>query len=90
MAFDLPGGSCGSSADIAFALPQFKFTIVMMGRPQYIKEDEYIVDLKDFEPQPGTFLFVVEDIILLESSCIQNALFLWPSYLCFFLCFKGY
>uniref|UniRef100_A0A8C4R8U7 ubiquitinyl hydrolase 1 n=1 Tax=Eptatretus burgeri TaxID=7764 RepID=A0A8C4R8U7_EPTBU len=56
---------------------KFKFTIVMMGRPQYIKEDEYIVDLKDFEPQPGTFLYVVENIILLESSCIQNALFFY-------------
>uniref|UniRef100_UPI00358F4AED ubiquitin carboxyl-terminal hydrolase 7 isoform X3 n=1 Tax=Myxine glutinosa TaxID=7769 RepID=UPI00358F4AED len=35
---------------------KFKFTIVMMGRPQYIKEDEYIVDLKDFEPQPGSMV----------------------------------
>lgn len=34
--------------------PQFKFAIVMMGRHQYITEDEYEVNLKDFEPQPGT------------------------------------
>ena len=33
---------------------QFKFAIVMMGRHQYITEDEYEVNLKDFEPQPGT------------------------------------
>lgn len=33
--------------------PQFKFAIVMMGRHQYITEDEYEVNLKDFEPQPG-------------------------------------
>lgn len=26
----------------------------MMGRHQYITEDEYEVNLKDFEPQPGT------------------------------------
>lgn len=32
---------------------QFKFAIVMMGRHQYINEDEYEVNLKDFEPQPG-------------------------------------
>lgn len=32
---------------------QFKFAIVMMGRHQYITEDEYEVNLKDFEPQPG-------------------------------------
>jgi hypothetical protein len=25
----------------------------MMGRHQYINEDEYEVNLKDFEPQPG-------------------------------------
>ncbi|MEQ2217645.1 Ubiquitin carboxyl-terminal hydrolase 7, partial [Xenoophorus captivus] len=31
----------------------FKFAIVMMGRHQYITEDEYEVNLKDFEPQPG-------------------------------------
>lgn len=34
--------------------PKFKFAIVMMGRHQYITEDEYEVNLKDFEPQPGT------------------------------------
>ena len=32
---------------------QFKFAIVMMGRHQYITEEEYEVNLKDFEPQPG-------------------------------------
>ncbi|XP_077591421.1 ubiquitin carboxyl-terminal hydrolase 7 isoform X2 [Stigmatopora nigra] len=32
---------------------KFKFAIVMMGRHQYITEDEYEVNLKDFEPQPG-------------------------------------
>ncbi|ETE62765.1 Ubiquitin carboxyl-terminal hydrolase 7, partial [Ophiophagus hannah] len=32
---------------------QFKFAIVMMGRHQYLNEDEYEVNLKDFEPQPG-------------------------------------
>ncbi|KAL4835965.1 hypothetical protein H8958_008956 [Nasalis larvatus] len=32
---------------------KFKFAIVMMGRHQYINEDEYEVNLKDFEPQPG-------------------------------------
>ncbi|KAG9329469.1 hypothetical protein JZ751_004562 [Albula glossodonta] len=31
----------------------FKFAIVMMGRHQYINEEEYEVNLKDFEPQPG-------------------------------------
>lgn len=25
----------------------------MMGRHQYLNEDEYEVNLKDFEPQPG-------------------------------------
>nr|XP_032816939.1 ubiquitin carboxyl-terminal hydrolase 7 isoform X1 [Petromyzon marinus] len=35
---------------------KFKFAVVMMGRPQYIKEDEYIVDLKDFEPQQGSMV----------------------------------
>lgn len=34
---------------------QFKFAIVMMGRHQYITEDEYEVNLKDFEPQPGIY-----------------------------------
>lgn len=37
--------------------PQFKFAIVMMGRHQYITEDEYEVNLKDFEPQPGINCF---------------------------------
>uniref|UniRef100_A0A5F8G7F5 Ubiquitin carboxyl-terminal hydrolase 7 n=1 Tax=Monodelphis domestica TaxID=13616 RepID=A0A5F8G7F5_MONDO len=32
---------------------KFKFAIVMMGRHQYINEDEYEVNLKDFEAQPG-------------------------------------
>lgn len=27
-----------------------------MGRHQYINEDDYEVNLKDFEPQPGTTL----------------------------------
>lgn len=27
----------------------------MMGRHQYITEDEYEVNLKDFEPQPGIY-----------------------------------
>lgn len=36
---------------------QFKFAIVMMGRHQYINEDEYEVNLKDFEPQPGKHPF---------------------------------
>lgn len=27
-----------------------------MGRHQYLNEDEYEVNLKDFEPQPGEFL----------------------------------
>ncbi|XP_072125057.1 ubiquitin carboxyl-terminal hydrolase 7 isoform X1 [Mobula birostris] len=31
---------------------KFKFAIVMMGRQQYINEDEYEINLKDFEPQP--------------------------------------
>uniref|UniRef100_A0A8C4R8S0 ubiquitinyl hydrolase 1 n=1 Tax=Eptatretus burgeri TaxID=7764 RepID=A0A8C4R8S0_EPTBU len=47
---------------------KFKFTIVMMGRPQYIKEDEYIVDLKDFEPQPG------KDNASLVSKCTFSEL----------------
>lgn len=34
---------------------QFKFAIVMMGRHQYITEDEYEVNLKDFESQPGIY-----------------------------------
>lgn len=34
---------------------KFKFAIVMMGRHQYITEDEYEVNLKDFEPQPGIY-----------------------------------
>lgn len=28
----------------------------MMGRHQYLNEDEYEVNLKDFEPQPGELL----------------------------------
>ncbi|KAF4791957.1 Ubiquitin carboxyl-terminal hydrolase 7 [Turdus rufiventris] len=32
---------------------KFKFAIVMMGRHQYLNEDEYEVNLKDFESQPG-------------------------------------
>uniref|UniRef100_A0A4W3HZV3 ubiquitinyl hydrolase 1 n=1 Tax=Callorhinchus milii TaxID=7868 RepID=A0A4W3HZV3_CALMI len=32
---------------------KFKFAIVMMGRHQYINEDEYEINLKDFEPQPS-------------------------------------
>lgn len=32
---------------------KFKFAIVMMGRHQYINEEDYEVNLKDFEPQPG-------------------------------------
>lgn len=40
---------------------QFKFAIVMMGRHQYINEDEYEVNLKDFEPQPGKSPPVVRD-----------------------------
>uniref|UniRef100_A0A2K6PNA9 ubiquitinyl hydrolase 1 n=1 Tax=Rhinopithecus roxellana TaxID=61622 RepID=A0A2K6PNA9_RHIRO len=32
---------------------KFKFAIVMMGRHQYINEDEYEVNLKDFEPPPS-------------------------------------
>lgn len=36
---------------------KFKFAIVMMGRHQYITEDEYEVNLKDFEPQPGIYCF---------------------------------
>uniref|UniRef100_A0A8C7JUQ7 Ubiquitin carboxyl-terminal hydrolase 7 n=1 Tax=Oncorhynchus kisutch TaxID=8019 RepID=A0A8C7JUQ7_ONCKI len=32
---------------------KFKFAIVMMGRHQYLTEDEYEVNLKDFQPQPG-------------------------------------
>ncbi|EMP41443.1 Ubiquitin carboxyl-terminal hydrolase 7 [Chelonia mydas] len=35
---------------------QFKFAIVMMGRHQYLNEDEYEVNLKDFEPQPVKML----------------------------------
>jgi len=38
-----------------FVCSQFKFAIVMMGRHQYITEDEYEVNLKDFEPQPGIY-----------------------------------
>lgn len=32
---------------------KFKFAIVMMGRPQVIQEDEYIVNLADFKPLPN-------------------------------------
>ena len=39
-----------------FVCLQFKFAIVMMGRHQYLTEDEYEVNLKDFQPQPGTVL----------------------------------
>lgn len=36
---------------------KFKFAIVMMGRHQYLNEDEYEVNMKDFEPQPGEYPF---------------------------------
>lgn len=36
-----------------------------MGRHQYLNEDEYEVNLKDFEPQPGEFL---DNMTLLLTS----------------------
>ena len=30
-----------------------------MGRHQYINEDEYEVNLKDFEPQPGIIIIII-------------------------------
>lgn len=32
---------------------KYKFSIVIMGRPQQILEDEYIVQLSDFRPHPN-------------------------------------
>lgn len=46
-------GLCPEFTEKGPSVFQFKFAIVMMGRHQYINEDEYEVNLKDFEPQPG-------------------------------------
>lgn len=32
---------------------KFKFAIVVLGRPQVLQEDEYIVNLADFRPLPN-------------------------------------
>ncbi|XP_029135729.2 uncharacterized protein [Labrus bergylta] len=48
---------------------KFKFAIVMMGRHQYITEDEYEVNLKDFEPKPGICLLL---LLLLTHCCCSN------------------
>lgn len=42
-----------SLLDLQEEFATFKFATVMMGRHQYINEDEDEVKLKDFEPQPG-------------------------------------
>lgn len=46
----------------------------MMGRHQYLNEDEYEVNLKDFEPQPGELLHNLEysfDLLKLLFSFIM-------------------
>lgn len=41
----------------------------MMGRHQYLNEDEYEVNLKDFESQPGKFLDNSFSFGLLKFLC---------------------
>lgn len=41
----------------------------MMGRHQYLNEDEYEVNLKDFEPQPGEFVNNLTCFDLLKLLC---------------------
>ncbi|KAL7979055.1 hypothetical protein Chor_015079 [Crotalus horridus] len=61
---------------------KFKFAIVMMGRHQYLNEDEYEVNLKDFEPQPVNrrrlllTRIVSGDVIETEFLFYQRAKFL--------------
>lgn len=38
---------------------KFKFAIVMMGRPQVIQEEEYIVNLADFRPLPNQCKYMI-------------------------------
>lgn len=42
-----------------------------MGRHQYLNEDEYEVNLKDFEPQPGEFLDNMT-LLLTSWSCSDS------------------
>lgn len=39
-----------------------------MGRHQYLNEDEYEVNLKDFEPQPGEFLNNLTVVLICEIA----------------------
>lgn len=32
---------------------KFKFAVVVMGRPQYINDDEQIINIADFRPNPN-------------------------------------
>lgn len=32
---------------------KFKFAVVVMGRPQYINDDEHIINIADFRPNPN-------------------------------------
>lgn len=59
-----------------------------MGRHQYLNEDEYEVNLKDFEPQPGELLDnltvvlcwsaeVALPVVLMGLSSAQKAGFVW-------------
>lgn len=51
-----------------------------MGRHQYLNEDEYEVNLKDFEPQPGELLHNLEysfDLLKLLFSFIMWLYLTW-------------
>lgn len=48
----------------------------MMGRHQYLNEDEYEVNLKDFEPQPGEWLI---DLTLFFQTAAVALLFVMQS-----------
>ncbi|KAJ6659719.1 hypothetical protein lerEdw1_018434 [Lerista edwardsae] len=60
---------------------KFKFAIVMMGRHQYLNEDEYEVNMKDFEPQP-----VSDDLDVEDDPCspCEDAFVKIETVVCFF------
>lgn len=64
-----------------------------MGRHQYLNEDEYEVNLKDFEPQPGKLLDNLAilltcwscsasryNVIILNSECRNSLFFVYKIY----------
>lgn len=44
-----------------------------MGRHQYLNEDEYEVNLKDFEPQPGELL---DNLTILIYTCVHTQVYM--------------